>query len=116
MTAYRAPDFNERLALARQAKQKALDKLRAKPVPTEAEMAERRAAQAKRDQAEAEQRARRAAKKLAEEQEAEAARVAAAEAAQAAEAARLAAIAPVKTEAQRKAERDARYAARKNRK
>ena len=56
MTAYKAPDFNERTALARQAKQKALDKLRAKPAPTEAELAERKAARLEREAAEAEKR------------------------------------------------------------
>jgi hypothetical protein len=44
MTSYRPPDFNERTALSRQAKQKALEKLRAKPAATEEELAERKAA------------------------------------------------------------------------
>lgn len=108
MTAYRAPDFKERAALSREAKQKALDKLRARPAPTEEELAERKAAQLKREEAEAAKRAARAAEKKAA---AEARALAAEEAARAAEAA----IVPAKSEAEKKAERDARYAARKTR-
>jgi hypothetical protein len=116
MTAYRAPDFNERAALSREAKQKALDRLRAKPAPSEAELAERKAAQLKREQADAAKREARAAEKqAAAEARALAAEAAASAAAAAAEAAR-AAIVPPKSEAEKKAERDARYAARKSRK
>jgi hypothetical protein len=109
MAAYRAPDFNERTALARQAKQKALDKLRAVPVASEAELAERRATRLKREEAEAEKRTIRDAEKRAASE-------AIAIAAEAAARAREAAIVPEKSEADRKVDRDARYAARKNRK
>ncbi|NML04165.1 DUF6481 family protein [Sphingomonas sp. G-3-2-10] len=109
MTAYRAPDFNERAALSRTAKLKALAQLRAKPAPSEGQVADRKAVAIKRETAQAAQRARRAAEK----QAASDARALAAEtAARAAEAAMV----PVKSDAERKAERDARYAARKARK
>jgi len=105
MTAYKSPDFNERAAAARAAKQSALDKLRNKPAPDPALVAQRQAAQAAREAAAAEKReARRAA--------AEEARIAKAAAAEAAEAAK----APPQSEAELKASRDARYAARKARK
>ncbi len=109
MTAYRAPDFNERIALSRETRRKALDKLRAKPLPNETELAGRKEVRLKREQAEAAQRALRAA----ERQAAADLRVAASEAtARAAEAANI----PPKSDAEKKAERDARYAARKARK
>lgn len=109
MAAYKAPDFNERTALAAQARQKALEQLRAKPAPDEAVVAERRAAREAREAAAEE---KRLAKRAAEEAAKEAKR---------AEAARLAELAaqsvkPVRTEAELKAARDERYAARKNRK
>ena len=65
MTAYRAPDFRERIELSRQTKQKALDRLKAKPAPSEAELAERKAAALKREEAQAARRAARAAEKQA---------------------------------------------------
>lgn len=112
MTSYRAPDFHERNALSRQAKQKALEKLRAKPAPTEAELAERKAARLAREAEQAE--ARRLKREAAEKEKAE--RLAAAQEAAAQAAAAKAKVAPVRTEAEKKAERDARYAARKARK
>lgn len=110
MAAYKAPDFNERTALARKAKEKALAKLRAKPVASEAELAERKATRLEREAADEEKRRL----KRVQTQEAAAARQAESQAA----AARLAepARAPDRSEADRKAERDARYAARKARK
>jgi hypothetical protein len=109
MRGYKEPGFNERTAAAASAKQKALEKLKAKPPVDEAELARQRERQAERDAAEI---AKRAAAKQAREDAAaakrEAARLAAEEAA---------ANAPkVLTEEERKAARDARYAARKNRK
>ena len=92
--------FQERLARAAEAKQKALDKLRAKPPIDPAVLAERQAARLKREAAEAEKRA---------------AKVAAAKQADEAKAAKAAADAPP-TEAEQKALRDLRYAARKKRK
>jgi hypothetical protein len=108
---YREPTFQDRVKSASSAKQKALDALKAKPAPTEEELTARREAQAIKDAAEAE---RRAAKKA---EMAEAKRLAA-EAKAAAALAKL----PKKpnivmlTEAERKAARDARYAARQARK
>ena len=102
---YKDPSFQDRVGSAAQAKQKALDRLKAKPAADPAVAAERQAARLAREAAQAE---KRAAKKAAEEQAREQ-KAAAAEKAKAAEVA-----AP--TEAELKAARDARYAARKNRK
>ena len=96
--------FQERLARAAEAKQKALDKLRAKPPVDPAVLAERQAARLKREAAEAEKRAAKAAAIIAEKE------------AKAAAAAAAAAVAAPPTEAELKAARDARYAARKKRK
>jgi hypothetical protein len=108
MAGFKVPDFSERAAAARQAKQAALDKLRAKPAPDEATLAAQREAREAREAAEAE---RRAAKRAAEQEAKAAAR---------AEAERIAAekavpARPALTEAELKAARDARYAARKGR-
>jgi hypothetical protein len=105
MKSYKEPSFQDRAASAAEAKRKALDKLRSKP-PVDPEVAaERQAARLRREAAEAEKRA---------------ARKQAAEEAKAAEAARKAAASapppPVRSEAELKAARDARYAARKSRK
>lgn len=108
MAAYKTPDFNERAALARDARQRALEQLKAKPAPDPAVVAARLEALAAKEQAAAEARAA----KLAAKEEARAAKIAAAEAA---EASRKAEVAPP-TEAELKAARDARYAARKGRK
>jgi len=51
MTSYKQPDFAERAALARSAKQKALDQLRAKPPVDPAVLAERQAAAAAKEAA-----------------------------------------------------------------
>jgi hypothetical protein len=100
--------FQERIARAAEAKQKALDKLRAKPAPDPALLAERQEAALKREAAQAEKRAATAAAREAAKAAKESEAVAAAEAA-------AAATAPP-TEAELKAARDARYAARKKRK
>lgn len=115
LASYKAPDFKERVALADAAKRKALDQLRTKPAPDEALMAERKAAREAREAAAEE---KRLAKRALEEQAKEQAREAKRAEAEAAEAARLAKapVRPVKTEAELKADRDARYAARKGRK
>lgn len=107
MTAYRPPDFRERAALSREAKQRALEKLRARPVVDDAELAARKAARIERETAAAE-------KKRADKEQAAAAREAEARDAEAR--AVEAAEAIVRSEAEKKAARDARYAARKNRK
>ncbi len=108
MKRYKEPQFQERIAAAARARTTVLEQLRDKPPVDDtgaAERAERRlakeaAAREKRQQALAEAKEQRAAK-----------RAAALEAA-AASAARQK---PVLTEAERKAARDARYLARKNR-
>ena len=96
---FKNPTYQERVGRAADAKQKALEQLRQRPPVDEKVVAERIAAAQKRDEAKAE---KAAAKKAAD---------AAAAIAKAAEAA---ANAPP-TEAERKAARDARYAARKKR-
>jgi hypothetical protein len=106
MKSYKDPSFQDRVGRAAEAKQKALDRLRAKPPVDEAVLAERQAARARREEAEA---AKREAKKAEKAQAAEAAKAASSAAA-------AAAPPPPPTEAERKLARDARYAARKNRK
>ena len=103
MKSYKDPSFQERVRRAAEAKQKALDNLRSRPPLDERVVAERKAARLKRETAQAQKRA----DKLAEEQ--------AAKEAQAADAAAQLAAAS-RTEAEKKLARDARYAARKNRK
>ena len=102
---YKDPSFQDRLGRAAEAKQKALDRLKAKPPVDEAVLAERVKAREAKEAAAAE---KRAAKAAAEEQ------ARAEEAAKAAEAKSAEVAAP--TEAELKAARDARYAARKKRK
>ena len=99
---YKDPSYQDRIATAADAKKKALDRLRSKPPVDPAVLAERQAARLAREAADAE---KRAAKKAEKEQEAIARTEAAAKAAPA-----------VLTEEERKAARDARYAARKKRK
>ncbi len=96
------PSFQDRIDAAAQAKNQALDRLRAKPPMDEAVVAARQAA---RDARDAREREKRAAKEAAK-----------AEAEAKLEAERKAAAVPVPTEAERKAARDARYANRKKRK
>ena len=109
MRGYKEPGFQDRVAAASSARDKALAKLRNKPPVDEAEQARRAAAlEAK----EAAARAKREAAKLAKEE----ALAAKKEKAEAAAAAALAAMPKVRTEAELKAARDARYAARKARK
>jgi hypothetical protein len=107
MKSYKDPSFEDRVARAAEAKQKALDKLRAKPPVDEAVLAQRQATRLKREAADAE---KRAAKKAAEQAAKDA------KDAKAAEAAKAAAPPALPTAAELKAARDARYAARKNRK
>jgi hypothetical protein len=100
---FKDPSFQDRINSAAQARDKALAKLRAKPPLDEKVIAERKERQAQREAREAEKaEAKRAARE---------AEVAAREA----EAAAKAAVPPPPTEAERKAARDARYAARKAR-
>ena len=110
MRSYKDPDFAERIGRAAEAKQKALEKLRAKPPVDEAVVEARRgppwpawlrAAEAK--VAREAERAQRLAEKAAREEEAQQQQAAESEKA-------------VLSEAELKARRDARYAARKGRK
>lgn len=108
MKSFQEPSFQDRVGRGAEAKQKALDKLRAKAPIDPSIVAAREAASVKREAAAAE---KRATKKAAEDAAKEAKAVSAAEAA-----ARLAAVKAPLSEAERKLARDARYAARKNRK
>ena len=109
MAVFKTPDFNARTAAAREAKQRALDQLRAKPAPDPVALAAREEARAARERAQSEKRAARI-----EEARLEKARAAEAKAS-AATAAAAAASPPPLSEAERKALRDARYALRKAR-
>ena len=102
MSSFKDPSFQDRAVQAAQAKQKALEQLRLRPEPDEKAVAERKAAGVRREAAQTEKReARRSA--------------AEAKAHSKARAAARAAV-PLPTETERKAARDARYAARKARK
>lgn len=100
MKNYQGGSYQERVGRAADAKQKALDKLKAMPVADEADLAARREAATARDEAQAEKR------RLAKQAKVEAEAAAAVET----ESKRP------PTEEERKAARDARYAARKSRK
>lgn len=103
MASYKDPSFQERTALAQQARAKALALLAAKPAPDAALIAQRQAARLAREAAQAEKSAaRKAAIAQAKADKLEAAKAPA-------EKAGL-------SEAEQKAARDARYAARKKRK
>ena len=106
MKGYHEPSYQDRMERAAEAKQKALDKLRARPAPDEAALAARREAGLAREAAQAEKRAARQVEKD---------EAAAAKSAKADEAAAKAEE-KIPTEEERKAMRDARYAARKSRK
>ena len=120
MAAFKVPDFNERAAAAREARERALEKLKNKPAPDPAVVAQRVAAQEARDKAAAEKRAAKqaaieeakAAKAAAEAAAAEAARL---EKEAAEEAARQAELNKFSMKETLKAARDAKYAARKAR-
>ena len=115
MPSFKEPSYQDRVASAGKAKQKALDQLKAKPAVDEVEMAERRRAREAREQALTDERVAKAeAKAVADAEKAliRATEVAEAEAAAALKAARL----KPASAAEMKAARDARYAARKARK
>lgn len=111
MAGFKAPDFQDRAAASRAAKESALEKLRNKAPIDPEELERQREVAAAREAAAAEKRAARQ-QKLAEEK---AERQAKKEAAAAA-AAKAAAPKMQKTAEELKAIRDARYAARKARK
>jgi hypothetical protein len=114
VAAYKDPSFQDRTAAAAKARQKALDKFKAKPAVDPAVLEEKRLAREAREQAVAQERALKAAALAAEKAET-AARLAAEKAAADAAAAEKASRAKPATAAEMKAARDARYAARKNR-
>lgn len=101
---FKDPSFQDRIGSAAKAKKKALDQLRSKPPLDERIVAERRARRLERETRDA----HKAATKKAAQQAAKDGKVA--------EAGAKAAIPPPPTDAERKATRDARYAARKARK
>ena len=92
--------FQDRVGQAAEAKRKALETLRSRPPVDEAVAAARREAAERREARAEEKRAAKAEKAKAAEAEAQ----------------QAAAVPPPPTEAERKAARDARYAARKSRK
>ena len=115
MASFKDPSFQDRVASASKAKQKALDQLKARPPVDAALMATRREERETREIALAEERTAKAQAKAAakaEKASIKAAELAAAEAAGARKAARLKPASPEEM----KAARDARYAARKARK
>ena len=115
MAAFKNPSFQDRAALAAQARQKALDRLKAKAPVDEGVMAQRREAWEAKQQVLSEERAAKAeanAAAKAEKAALKAAEVAEAKAAAELKAARL----KPASAAEMKAARDARYAARQNRK
>lgn len=103
MPSFKQPTFQERTAIAAKAKAAALEKLRAKPPVDEAALAERRAAALAREAAQ--QKAREEKRAARELEKAE----------QAARKAEAATANAGLSEAEQKAIRDAKYAARKNR-
>ena len=102
MASYKDPSFQERTALAKQAREKALKQLAAKPAADDALIAQRQAARLAREAAEAEKSAARRAAIV----QAKADKLAAAQVPEK----------PGLSEAELKAARDARYAARKKNK
>jgi hypothetical protein len=101
MAGYKEPGFDARRAAAASAREKALEKLKARAPLDPAAQAERIAAAEAREKLQAERRELLKAKKAQELAE---------------KAERAASVAPTLTEAERKAARDAKYAARKARK
>jgi hypothetical protein len=116
MSSYNEPSFQQRVADAAKAKEKALERLRSRPPADEQALAERKAASLKKEAAKAEKIAEKIAAKQAAAQVAEQAAAQAAAAAKEAETAAIDAAPVPLTEAERKAARDARYANRKKRK
>jgi hypothetical protein len=115
VASFKDPSFQDRTAAAGRAKQKALDKLKSKPAPDQAKMAELRQAWEAEQQTLAAERAAKktaAAAAKAEKAEQKAAEIEKARVAAELKAARL----KPATAEEMKAARDARYAARKARK
>ena len=115
MASFKEPSFQDRVASASKAKQKALDQFRTRPRVDPALLATQRQAREMREMSLERERAAKAKEKAAakaEKASIKAAELAAAEAAVALKAARL----KPSTPEEMKAARDARYAARKARK
>ena len=110
VASYKDPSFQDRVASAAKAKQKALDQLRAKPPVDPAVMAERREAWQAQEQVRSAERAAKATVRV-EKALAKAAEEAEVKAAATLKAARLTPA----TAAEMKSARDARYAARQAR-
>lgn len=113
MKGYKEPSFQDRAAASSKAKDKALAVMKAAPQPDAAELAARAARRAEREALAEEKRlkarqAREEKQRLADEKRAAAAEAARDESGKVEP--------PKKTEAELKAARDARYAARKSRK
>ncbi len=120
MAGYKAPTFEDRAAAARDAKQRALEKLRAKPAPDPELAAARAATRQAREAADAERRSAHRAAVEQEKADREQARAQARADAEAAAEVAAAARRPqpprvLPTAEEMKAARDARYAARKSR-
>ena len=109
MKGYKEPSFQDRAAASARAKRSALEQMKAAPKPDEAELAARAARQVDR---EAKATSKRVAASVAKEQGERENR----EEALKAEREQSEAETPALTEVERKAARDARYAARKSRK
>ena len=115
MALFKDSSFQDRVASAETAKQKALDQLKAKPAVDKGLMAERRQAWEARERALAEERAAKAEAFAAEKAQKTAIRAAELAEAEAAAALKATRLKPASA-AEMKAARDARYAARKARK
>jgi hypothetical protein len=110
MASFQAPNFQERAELAKQAKLKALEKLKNKPPVDPAIIEQRKIAEAAREAAQEAKRQAKKAEQAAREAEKVARKLAELEAAKEAEKARM------QKEIADKLARDERYAARKSRK
>jgi hypothetical protein len=114
VASFKDPSFQDRVALAAKAREKALTQLKEKPPVDEAVMAERRLVREAREQIVADQRAAKVATNAAVKAEKAAIEAAKIEEAEAAAALKAARLKPADAAAM-KAARDARYAARKAR-
>lgn len=115
MPSFKNPSFQDRVASADKAKQKALDRLKAKPPVDEAVMAQRREAWEAEEQARSAERAAKAEANAAAQAEKAAQKAAKAAADKEASELKAARLKPASA-ADMKAARDARYAARQSRK
>ena len=114
MALFKDPSFQDRVAAAGKARQKALDLLKSKPAVDEGEMAKRREAWEAQEKLRLEERAAKAEASAAAKAERAAAKAAKAAEEKAAAELKAARLKPASA-AEMKAARDARYAARKAR-